>query len=56
MRLVTRILALSRAARLQHQFREIEQRTRGLPAPTCTLLAELIGRECAAARRADEFC
>ncbi|MGN6730308.1 MAG: hypothetical protein ACTHJG_10805 [Rhodanobacteraceae bacterium] len=53
MRLVTRILALSRAARLQHQFREIEQRTRGLPAPTYTLLAELIGRECAAAGRSE---
>lgn len=51
MRLVTRILALSRAARLQRQFREIEQRTRNLPAPTCTLLAELIVRECAAANR-----
>ncbi|HEX6612522.1 MAG TPA: hypothetical protein VF022_01475 [Rhodanobacteraceae bacterium] len=51
MRLVTRILALSRAARLQRQFRDIEQRTRDLPAPACTLLAELIAKECAAAGR-----
>jgi hypothetical protein len=53
MRLVTRILALSRAARLYRQFRDIEQRTRGLPAPSCSLLAELINRECAAAGRTD---
>ena len=53
MRLVTRILALSRAARLQRQLREVEQRTRNLPAPTCTLLAELIARECAAAERCE---
>jgi hypothetical protein len=51
MRLVTRILALSRAARLHRQFRDIEQRTRGLPAPSCSLLAELIAKECAAAGR-----
>lgn len=53
MRLVTRILALSRAARLHRQFRDIEQRTRGLPAPSCSLLAELITKECAAAGRSD---
>jgi len=53
MRLVTRILALSRAARLQRQFRDIEQRTRNLPAPTCSLLTELIAKECAAAGRLD---
>lgn len=53
MRFVTRIVALSRAARLHRQFREIEQRTRGLPAPSCSLLAELITRECAAAARQD---
>jgi len=53
MRLVTRIVALSRAARLHRQFREIEQRTRALPALSCTLLAELIARECAAAGRSD---
>lgn len=53
MRLVTRILALSRAARLQRQFREIEQCTRNLSAPACTLLAELIARECAAAARCE---
>lgn len=53
MRLVNRILALSRAVRLQHQFREIEQRTRDLPAPTCALLAELVAKECAAAARTE---
>lgn len=53
MRFVTRIVALSRAARLHRQFREIEQRTRALPAPACTLLAELITKECAAAGRSE---
>jgi hypothetical protein len=53
MRFVTRIVALSRAARLHRQFRDIEQRTRALPAPACTLLSELITRECAAAGRTE---
>ncbi|HET6906026.1 MAG TPA: hypothetical protein VFH52_03655 [Rhodanobacteraceae bacterium] len=53
MRLVTRIVALSRAARLRRQFREIEQRTLVLPAPSCSLLAELITKECAAAGRSE---
>lgn len=53
MRLVNRILALSRAARLKRQFREIEQRTQTLPSPALSLLAELVTRECAAAARLD---
>ncbi|HXS73018.1 MAG TPA: hypothetical protein VN725_03160 [Rhodanobacteraceae bacterium] len=53
MRLVTRILALSRAARLKRQLREIEQRALDLPAPTCALLAELTAKECAAAARSE---
>ena len=53
MRLVTRILALSRATRLKRQFREIEQRALELPQPSSQLLAELIGRECAAAARCE---
>lgn len=53
MRLVTRILALSRAARLRRQFREIEQRALELPHPATQLLAELLTRECAAAARCE---
>ena len=53
MHLVTRIVALSRAARLRRQLREIEQRMRGLPAPSCSLLAELITKECTAAGRSE---
>lgn len=53
MRLVTRIVALSRAARLRRQFREIEQRTHGLPALSCSLLSELITKECSAAGRSE---
>ncbi|HJU26961.1 MAG TPA: hypothetical protein VJ722_09820 [Rhodanobacteraceae bacterium] len=53
MRLLVRMLALSRAARMRRQFRDIEQRTLGLPPPTSGLLAELIGKECAAAGRLD---
>lgn len=53
MRLVTRILALSRAARLKRQFREIGQRALELQPPASAMLAELIGKECAAAARSD---
>lgn len=53
MRLVTRILALSRAVRLRRQFQEIERCTLGLPRPTCVLLAELVAKECVAATRTD---
>ncbi len=51
MRLVMRILALSRAVRLKRQFRDIEQRALALPSPTSALLAELIARESAAAAK-----
>ncbi|MDQ2971547.1 MAG: hypothetical protein ABIY40_01195 [Rhodanobacteraceae bacterium] len=53
MRIVARILALSRASRLKRQFREVEQRALELPQPAAQLLAELIVRECAAAARCD---
>ncbi|MGH8212325.1 MAG: hypothetical protein ACREPP_03715 [Rhodanobacteraceae bacterium] len=53
MRLLMRMLALSRAARMRRQFRDIEQRALALPPATSTLLAELIGKECAAAGRAE---
>jgi hypothetical protein len=47
------MLALSRAARMRRQFRDIEQRALALPPPASTLLAELIGKECSAAGRLD---
>lgn len=53
MRLVNRILALSRAARLKRQFRDIEQRAQELPPPASQMLAELISKECSAAARMD---
>ena len=53
MRFVNRILALSRAARLIRQFREIERSIRQLPQPSCQVLSELIGKECAAASRCE---
>jgi len=53
MRLVTRILALSRATRLKRQFRDIEQRALELPQPAAQLLAELTSKECAAAARCE---
>ncbi|MEO6968979.1 MAG: hypothetical protein ABI132_11090 [Rhodanobacteraceae bacterium] len=53
MRLVTRILALSRATRLKHQFRDIEIHALELPQPAAQFLAELIAKECAAAARCE---
>ena len=51
MRLLMRMLALSRAARMRRQFRDVEQRALALPPSTSTLLVELIGKECSAAGR-----
>jgi hypothetical protein len=51
MRLLMRMLALSRAARMRRQFRDIEQRALALPPPASALLAELIGKECSAASK-----
>lgn len=53
MRLLMRMLALSRASRMRRQFRDIEQRALALPPPTALLLAELVAKECAAAQRLD---
>ena len=53
MRLLMRMLALSRAARMRRQFRDIEQRALALPGPASALLAELIAKECSAAGRLD---
>lgn len=51
MRLLMRMLALSRAARMRRQFRDIEQRALALPPPASAALAELIAKECAAAAK-----
>ena len=45
-RLVTRVTAMNRSARLRRQFAEIEQRSMELPRSYREQLAELIGREC----------
>lgn len=45
-RLVTRVSAMGRSARLRRQLGEIEQRSLELPRSYRDQLAELIGREC----------
>ncbi len=45
-RLVTRVTAMGRTARLRRQFAEIEHRSLELPRSYREQLAELIGREC----------
>lgn len=45
-RLVTRVTALNRAARLRRQLADIEHRSMELPRSYREQLAELIGREC----------
>lgn len=45
-RLVTRVTAMGRSARLRRQLAEIEQRCLDLPRSYRDQLAELIGREC----------
>lgn len=45
-RLVTRVTAMGRSARLRRQLAEIEQRCFDLPRSYRDQLAELIGREC----------
>ncbi|HEX5353401.1 MAG TPA: hypothetical protein VFW60_04920 [Rhodanobacteraceae bacterium] len=45
-RLVTRVTAMGRTARLRRQFSEIEHRSFELPRSYREQLAELIGREC----------
>lgn len=45
-RLVTRVTAMSRTARLRRQLAEIEHRSLELPRSYREQLAELIGREC----------
>ena len=45
-RLVTRVTAMSRSARLRRQFADVEHRSLELPRSYRDQLAELIGREC----------
>jgi hypothetical protein len=45
-RLVTRVAAMSRSARLRRQLADVEQRCLELPRSYREQLAELIGREC----------
>lgn len=45
-RLVTRVAAMGRSARLRRQLAEIEKRSLELPSSYRDQLAELIGREC----------
>ena len=45
-RLVTRVTAMNRAARLRRQLADIERRSMELPRSYREQLAELIGREC----------
>lgn len=45
-RIVTRVTAMGRSARLRRQLAEIEQRSLELPRSYRDQLAELIGREC----------
>jgi hypothetical protein len=45
-RLVTRVTAMSRSARLRRQFTDVEHRSLELPRSYREQLAELIGREC----------
>lgn len=53
MRLVTRIIIASRAARLSHEFREIEGMIRSMPRPAVQKLALLTVRELAQAGRCE---
>ncbi len=53
-RIVNRVTAMSRAARLRHQLGEIEQGIRQLSPAQCQQLTELVNRECSNIAQAED--